>query len=90
MDEQTTERKPKVSEWVERLRVSLQRADGIQVEIAERLSPILRTDDSIESEAAPEEPIETLALLATEIRDYVFHLDILSDQYQEMLHRLEI
>lgn len=89
--EERPQRQTQVVDWMDRLRVGLQRADDIHKQLEERLTPILRTGPSVAGQvASAKDAEETLVQLAADVRTFVFNLDRLSDQYQTILDRLEL
>ena len=90
-DEERSQRQTQVADWMDRLRVGLQRADEVHKQLEDRLAPVLRDDQPVSEQAANvKENEEPLVVLATEVRTFVWKLDYLSDQYQGILNRLEL
>lgn len=88
-DEERSQRQTQVADWMDRLRVGLQRAREVHKQLEDRLAPVLR-DDQPPAQADVKEPADALVQFAATIRTSVWDLDLLTDQYQGILNRLEL
>ena len=80
-----------VSNWMERLAISIKRAEEAYQQINNALASVMREPSSEDTSAKrTEAPAEQLVPLATNIRGNVWAIDKLSDQYQGMIGLLEL
>ena len=78
-----------VSNWIERLGISIKRTGEINERFNSRLSPLLK-DVEAATEKEAKGPVEQLVPLATDIRKLSQDLDRISDRYEEMMSLLEL
>ena len=82
------DKQTQIADWIGRLRISVQRAGELQVQLRERLSPLLRDAPPFEDKKGVD--TQGLVPLANDICTQAWTLDSLSDHYQEMLSLLEL
>ena len=86
-DPKQAERQYQVGEWLERAKKEVSRAEVTQTQVEDRLGPVLRSGEcSIETEVVAEEVVP----VANAIREIVWRVTRISDQYKDMLGRLEL
>jgi len=86
-EEKEAKREFQVHEWLERAKKEVSRAEVTQTQVEDRLGPVLRSGEcSIETEVVAEEVVP----VANAIREIVWRVTRISDQYKDMLGRLEL
>jgi len=92
-EEKEAKRESQVHEWLEGARKEVARAGEVQAQIENRLSSVLRQCPTKKEEPVARGPypvVEEVVSLANAIREIVWDMARMSDQYRDMLGRLEL